>query len=236
MCTVSIVPLAGGFRLMCNRDEQHARPAALPPRHVSLDGRKVTMPLDPKGGGSWIAVTEDGLALALLNRMPSRGLAADSHFRTRGEIVMSLARSRRLDEVAAALQRIDPAAYPAFQVVAAAGAEIVTATSDGVVIEIAARPVHQPVHFTSSSLGDASAQRMRVPLFEALVVHAKDRLAGQRAFHAHRWPRCGAFSVVMCRADARTVSRSTIDVHGGSSSFAYEAIAADTSCWPSPSR
>jgi hypothetical protein len=236
MCTVSIVPLAAGFRLMCNRDEQHARPAALPPRQVSLAGRNVTMPIDPQGGGSWIAVTEDGLALALLNRMPSRGLPADRPLRTRGEIVLSLASSRRLTDVAGALRRIDPASYQAFQVVAVAGAELVTATSDGAVIEIGGRPLHQPVLFTSSSLGDASAQRMRVPLFEALVVHANDRLGGQRAFHAHRWPRCGAFSVVMCRADARTVSRSTIDVVGGSSSFAYEVITADTSCLPSPSR
>jgi hypothetical protein len=77
---------------------------------------------------------------------------------------------------------------------------------------------------------------MREPLFEAMVVHADDRLAGQHAFHAHRWPRCGAFSVVMCRADARTVSRSTIDVRGGSSSFAYEPLEPDASCLPLPSR
>jgi hypothetical protein len=71
---------------------------------------------------------------------------------------------------------------------------------------------------------------MRVPLFEAFVVHADDPLQGQREFHAHRWPRCGAFSVLMCRSDARTVSRSTIDVRAGVPSFAYEPLTLEASC------
>jgi hypothetical protein len=236
MCTVTIVPLEDGYRLMCNRDEQHTRPAALPPRRLSIDGGQATMPIDPQGGGSWIAVTDGGLTIAMLNRMPLRAPAAPGALRSRGEIVTALASSRGLDQVAAALERIEPAAYRAFQLVAVAGQEVMAATSDGAEIDIATRELRQPVIFTSSSLGDASAERMRAPLFQAMVVHAEDPLAGQRAFHAHRWPRCGAFSVVMCRADARTVSRSTIDVRGGTSTFAYEPLGPDASCSPLPSR
>ena len=80
---------------------------------------------------------------------------------------------------------------------------------------------------------DSAAERMRLPLFEALVVHVEDPLEGQRAFHAHRWPRCSTFSVLMCRSDARTVSRSTIDVRAGVPSFAYEPLDFEASCWPS---
>ena len=76
MCTVTIVPLEDGYRLMCNRDEQHTRPAALPPRRLSIDGGQATMPIDPQGGGSWIAVTDGGLTIAMLNRMPLRAPAA----------------------------------------------------------------------------------------------------------------------------------------------------------------
>ena len=236
MCTVTIVPLADGYRLMCNRDEQHSRPAALPPRRVRIDGHETTMPIDPQGGGSWIAAADGGLSVAMLNRMPPRAPAADRTLRSRGEIVASLASSRGLEEIMAALERIDPAAYRAFQLVAVAGGEVVAATSDSVGIDIVTRKLQQPVIFTSSSLGDSSAELMRVPLFQAMVVHAEDQLAGQRAFHAHRWPRCGAFSVVMCRADARTVSRSTIDVRGGTNTFVYEPLGPDASCLPSPSR
>ena len=169
-----------------------------------IDGHETTMPIDPQGGGSWIAAADGGLSVAMLNRMPPRAPAADQPLRSRGEIVASLASSRGLEEIMAALERIDPAAYRAFQLVAVAGGEVVAATSDSVGIDIVTRKLQQPVIFTSSSLGDSSAELMRVPLFQAMVVHAEDQLTGQRAFHAHRWPRCGAFSVVMCRADART--------------------------------
>jgi hypothetical protein len=236
MCTVTIVPLDDGYRLMCNRDEQHSRPAALPPRRLSAGGHEATMPIDPQGGGSWIAVADGGVAVAMLNRMPRRAPAADQTFRSRGEIVASLAWVRGLAQITAALERIDPAAYRAFQLVAVAGRELVAATSDGADIDIVTRELQKPVIFTSSSLGDSSAERMRAPLFQAMVVHADDQLAGQRAFHAHRWPRCGAFSVAMCRDDARTVSRSTIDVRGGRSTFGYEPLGPDASCSPSPSR
>jgi hypothetical protein len=74
---------------------------------------------------------------------------------------------------------------------------------------------------------------MRIPLFDALVVHAQDPVRGQREFHAHRWPRCSAFSVLMCRSDARTVSRSTIHVRAGVPSFEYEPLALDAPCWSS---
>jgi hypothetical protein len=236
MCTVTIVPLADGYRLMCNRDEHHSRPAALPPRRVSVDGHDATMPIDPQGGGSWIAAVDGGLSVAMLNRMPRRPPAANRTLRSRGEIVTSLASARGLEAVIAALERLDPAAHRAFQLVAVAGHEVVAATSDGIGIEIVGRELQQPVIFTSSSLGDSSAERMRAPLFQAMVVHVEDRVAGQRAFHAHRWPRCGAFSVVMCRSDARTVSRSTIEVRGGTSTFDYEPLGPDASCLPSPLR
>jgi hypothetical protein len=233
MCTVSIVPLAEGFRLMCNRDEQHTRPAAQPPRWVSTGRAEAIMPVDPQGGGSWIAVTAGGFAVALLNRA-SRDLPAEGQPKhSRGELVTSLVSAGGIDAFIDAVQQIDPARYRAFQLVAVAGATIVTATSDGAGIETATRSLHRPVVFTSSSLGDSAAERMRLPLFEALVVHADDPLKGQREFHAHRWPRCSTFSVLMCRSDARTVSRSTIDVRAGVASFAYEPLTLEASCWSS---
>jgi hypothetical protein len=121
-------------------------------------------------------------------------------------------------------------------VVAVAGHDVVTATSDGVRIEIGSRTLHRPVAFTSSSFGDSAAERMRLPLFDALVSHAADPLKGQQQFHAHRWPRCSTFSVLMCRDDARTVSRSTIDVRAGVASFAYEPLALEAPCWSLQSR
>ena len=234
MCTVSIVPLADGFRLMCNRDEQHTRPGALPPRWVSTDQAEALMPIDPQGGGSWIAVTTDGFTVTLLNRGSLDIPAGSQPKHSRGELVKSLVSAGGIDAFIDAVQRIDVGRYRAFQLVAVAGPTVATATSDEARIETRIRALDRPVVFTSSSLGDAAAERMRVPLFEALVVHANDPLKGQREFHAHRWPRCSTFSVLMCRSDARTVSRATIDVRAGVASLAYEPLTLEASCCSSP--
>lgn len=234
MCTVTIVPLADGFRLMCNRDEQHTRPAAQPPSWVHTSGTDALMPIDPQGGGSWIAVTGDGFTVTLLNRAMDDLPAPGEQKRSRGELVTSLVPAGGIDAFISAVRQIDPAWYRAFQLVAVAGMEVAVATSDGTGIDLTTRTLSRPVLFTSSSLGDSAAERMRLPLFEALVVHAEDPLEGQRAFHAHRWPRCSTFSVLMCRSDGRTVSRSTIDVRAGVPSFAYEPLDFEASCWPSP--
>jgi hypothetical protein len=188
------------------------------------------MPIDPQGGGSWIAVTGAGFTVTLLNRASLDMPAGSEQKRSRGELVTSLVSAGGIDPFIDAVRRIDLRQYRAFQLVAVAGPMVATATSDEARIETRIRALDRPVVFTSSSLGDAAAERMRVPLFEALVVHADDPLRGQREFHAHRWPRCSAFSVLMCRSDARTVSRATIDVRAGVASFDYEPVALETPC------
>ena len=109
MCTVTIVPLADGFRLMCNRDEQHTRPAAQPPRWVRTRRTDALMPIDPQGGGSWIAVTGDGFAVTLLNRATDDWPAEDLPRHSRGELVMSLVSAGGIEAFINAVRLIDSA-------------------------------------------------------------------------------------------------------------------------------
>jgi hypothetical protein len=80
--------------------------------------------------------------------------------------------------------------------------------------------------FTSSGLGDALVEGPRRRLFERLVLGAEDSwLDGQSRFHRHRWPGQPELSVWMERPDARTVSRSVIDVaSNGEIDFFYESL------------
>src|SRR3954464_8626826 len=89
MCTVSIVPVPDGCRLVCNRDERRTRAAAHPPRTWPTEVSWATYPRDPVSGGTWIGVNDDGLVIALLNRTATankRRVAAHS----RGSIVPAL--------------------------------------------------------------------------------------------------------------------------------------------------
>src|SRR5262249_11399645 len=67
MCTVTVVPTPGAVRLACNRDEQRTRPPALPPQVRRFGRRWAAFPVDPVGGGTWVAVNDTGLAMTVLN-------------------------------------------------------------------------------------------------------------------------------------------------------------------------
>ena len=221
MCTVSIVPREDGFRLLCNRDERRTRPAAVPPQWRIKCGVTSAYPLDPQGGGTWVAVSEQGLAIALLNRGECRSGAT----RSRGEIPLALIGADSLACTRRLLGRIDVTAYPAFRVLVAWFDRLLVGTSDGVCLSTAEYPLTHPVAFTSSSLGDREAEHVRLPLFRSLLGESRAPMAAQRAFHDHQWTACPELSVRMRRHDACTVSRTRIDVRGSRVALDYEPLA-----------
>jgi hypothetical protein len=248
MCTVSIVPIGDGFRLMCNRDERVARPVAAPPARVVVGGVDAIFPIDPQSGGTWIGVNEAGLAIALLNRTyggsayrrtsgadvvsgVSRTIGIGE--RSRGEIVPRLLAARNMSHLLDLVTTIAPILYEPFRIVAVWRHDVVIGTSDGARLDLALRHLARPVAFTSSSLGDEIAERLRLPLFDALVAPAKDPDVPQRVFHGHQWADCPAFSVRMQRMDARTVSRASVNVGCAATprqivSVEYEPLHADS--------
>ena len=60
MCTVSWFHTELGYELFFNRDEQKSRPTALEPRRFKQNNIESLMPIDPLGGGSWIATNNRG--------------------------------------------------------------------------------------------------------------------------------------------------------------------------------
>ena len=55
-----------GFRLAMNRDEKRSRARALPPEVFRIGLHRAIYPHEP-GGGTWLAVNDAGLCLALIN-------------------------------------------------------------------------------------------------------------------------------------------------------------------------
>jgi uncharacterized protein with NRDE domain len=213
MCTVTIVPHAQGFRLMCNRDEQRTRAAALPPAwqvvRAGARAARAVFPRDPQGGGTWIGANEYGLVVALLNRSGTEPPGDADARPSRGVIVRDLMSERDLDMALQRVGALNVSRYRPFHLVVAdrSGAAFASAGS------IARLRLWSPLMFTSSSLGDGAAERMRRPLFDRLMSTAADRwLEAQSAFHRHQWHTCPDLSVLMSRADAATVSRTTVDV------------------------
>src|SRR5262245_14890005 len=128
MCTVSIVPDDGGFRLMSNRDERRDRGVALQPRREALGSRHAIMPIDPVGGGSWIGGNDAGLVAAVLNRHVEPSRDARSVV-TRGLIVR---RALACDSLDAALDAVQTSnAYQPFRLVLVQHRRIALIVGDG---------------------------------------------------------------------------------------------------------
>jgi hypothetical protein len=90
MCTVTFIPAGNYFFFTSSRDEQAGRPLALFPEIYDLNGCHVLFPKDPQGGGSWIAVNENGHAGVLLNGAMKVHETEVSYKKSRGLVLLDL--------------------------------------------------------------------------------------------------------------------------------------------------
>ncbi|NBC10693.1 MAG: hypothetical protein GVY24_03030 [Planctomycetes bacterium] len=237
MCTVTIVPLIDphggrtGFRIASNRDESRRRPPAHPPQSRAFGLRRAILPIDPTGGGTWIAVNDAGLAMTLLNRNPGdmRGRAFPDR-PSRGTIIPDLLGVETLASARARVEAIAPDRYAPFRLVASDGERWFEAVSEAQRVTLRDQPLDRPVMFTSSGLGDAVVEGPRRELFEGWFGDdAGAWPAQQETFHRHRWEDRPALSVCMSRDDARSVSLTVVTVTAGGVSLTYHGAPPDES-------
>ena len=222
MCTVSVVPCGDGVRLLCNRDERRDRTPARPPKLIRCGNRTAIVPVDPDGGGSWIGVNDAGLAIALINRPAGCGSRGAE---SRGLIVTRLLRESSLEGCASATSTMDARRYQPFRLVAVQAGRALLADADGSRVCRRAFDVSQPRMLTSSSVDAAATAAFRGERFQTIVLAARgDRAAAQQQFHCQKDPERPSVSVLMSRAEARTVSRTTVDLGPRAAYFLYEPL------------
>jgi hypothetical protein len=225
MCTVTVVPIERGLRMAFNRDERHDRPPAAPPTAHQLLHCTALYPLDPLGGGTWIGVNDHGLLAALLNRTPRPESARPRHLRSRGLIVPAVLDTGGLDAALTAAANITVEDYAPFRLLIIAGLRGYVFASDGFHLSCARAKLTRPYLLTSSSLGDHIVAGPRGRLFRRMMNRDPSAwLAAQQQFHDHQWPARREISVRMERSDARTVSRTVIDVTPQEIRVLYEPV------------
>jgi hypothetical protein len=234
VCTVSVVPHDVGCRIVCNRDERRSRSTASPPTIYSVGRQRAVFPVDASSGGTWIAANDAGLVLALLNRSAGAVSQGDVAFRSRGHIVPALTRHSTLTSAIDAALALPPLEFQPFQIIGVQGSEFAILTSNRRRITIVADSLHEPILCTSSSLGDTVVEGPRGALFQRLVrATPQERWRhGQYRFHRHWWTAKPELSVLMSRPDARTVSRTTVDVSGRVVMMRYEPLDDSSSLVP----
>ncbi len=90
MCTVSFVPSHSKFIITSNRDEKLLRPSAIEPKNYLINNKNITFPKDPKAGGTWYAITQEGTVLVLLNGAQEKHQVKLPYRRSRGLIVLDV--------------------------------------------------------------------------------------------------------------------------------------------------
>ncbi len=153
--------------IAANRDELRERPSLPPGRHWP-DRPQITGGQDLLAGGSWLAVNDDGVVAAVLNRRGSLGPAAGK--RSRGELVLEALDHAEARTAAAALADLDPEAWRSFNLVIAdrLSAFWLRHAGDG---RITVRPLPEgTTMLTSGDANDVACARIRryLPLFARL--------------------------------------------------------------------
>jgi hypothetical protein len=224
MCTVTVLRLPGELlRLAVNRDELVTRAAALPPIVRRIGGRRAVMPVDPVSDGTWVAASETGVVMALLNYNPP-GWHSVAGPRSRGVIIPMLLAQETARAAAAVAMSLSPSAFGPFRLVLLDQETCAEVTSDG--HELGFR-LHdgrrQALLLTSSGLGDHLVEGPRAALFGLMLGGRRVSAEAQDAFHRHQWVDRPELSVRMRRADARTVSTTIVEVGPEGISMSYPA-------------
>ncbi len=235
MCTVSLIrPLIGSpqecsggepltLRMVVNRDELTSRRVALPPTVVRSALGWAVMPIDADGGGTWTAATDHGLVMALLNGPVGPTQASPTGLVSRGLVIPKLLGASSLEEVLERVRMLPLERFLPWRLIAADGARVLD-----VELRAGARLRHlkslQPLRMmaTSSSTRSAEASERRRQAFREIVAPVDERT--QDRFHASAFEDDSVISVTMERDDARTVSRTIVEVRASEVTMHYEPL------------
>ena len=115
--------------------------------------------------------------------------------------------------------------FAPFQLLATDGRRSLVARWDQVALRHQIGPlVDRILMLTSSGLGDHVVTARRTALLRQCIASGQPPEQTQDEFHQHVWPGEEHLSVLMSRRDARTVSRTTIDVSRSGVRLEYAPI------------
>src|SRR5437762_3718781 len=186
MCTVSFVPNDQGFYLAMNRDEKRSRSIALPPRIVTVAGCRAIFPREPNGG-TWIAVNDAGVCLALLNWHRIQRNPADE-IASRGQVTANLAGAASSNDIADVMMGMTLHNLRPFRLIPIVpGERVMTEWRWDLELLTSRRHEWERKHWFSSGFDEAIAELERARICAAVCAEpSNDGIATLR--HLHQSP------------------------------------------------
>lgn len=214
---------SGLLRVSFNRDEMRTRPPGLPPKFHTIENRNTLYPIDPQGGGAWIALNDAGLVMAILNVNPGPHYIKEMirlmpRMKSRGKIIPSLLQASTAEEALNLAKKIDLEQFFPFRLVFMDRNHHGFLRWDRTGVESGMEEWVKPIFYTSSGLGDSLVHEVREPLFQEMLANrttSPEEFAGyQDQFHQLQIYKRPHLSICMERSDARTVSHTLIEIDG----------------------
>jgi hypothetical protein len=217
MCTLTYRLTELGYQLFFNRDEQITRPQAIKPtKNITL---KAVYPIDPTGGGTWIAAHETGTSLALLNYYQAQVDSRLKNFTSRGVIIPHLLNN--INDIHTQLLAMELSTYQAFQLCvfdahlsdkANQNERAIQYIWDGVELTHSTLSIQTSLPITSSGVDFPEVYAYRKRQYIQMIDNGTAEQSHYIDYHQHQGE-SGKCSVKMHREDAKTVSFTQINVN-----------------------
>ncbi|MCO6163714.1 NRDE family protein [Flavobacterium sp. NRK F7] len=212
MCTVTYVPLASGFCITSNRDEQTTRAKALPPQEYFINNKPLTFPKDQKAGGTWFAQSATA-TLVLLNGAAEKHIPKTHYRKSRGLIVLDLIAT---EKVISAWKTISLEGIEPFTIVLYELGNLYELQWDEMTKKTQVLDVHQPYIWSSSTLYSKEIRAERAHWFAQFSAHNKPLDAEKLlAFHQFTQSENTEFGLQINRNEVlKTVSITQVHTYG----------------------
>jgi uncharacterized protein with NRDE domain len=168
MCTVTYVPVGDKIFLTSSRDERITRATALPPVVSEYRGKKLLYPTDPKSGGSWIGVNENGHAAVLLNGAFSNHAPAPAYRMSRGRIFLDIISD---DQPQVQFENIVLSGIEPFTLILLMREQVLDLRWDGIQKHLTPLNKSIPHIWSSATLYDAAATKERQNWFNDFLMN-----------------------------------------------------------------
>ncbi len=166
MCTVTFIPVNDKFIISSNRDEKNTRGRAMAPVVYSINKRKLIFPKDADGGGSWIALHENGNSAVLLNGAFENHIPSPPYLKSRGQVFLNIIASAQptkyFNEMD--LQQIEP-----FTIILLDGNHLYENRWDGKIKYFKQLNKHRPYIWSSATLYDNRVVKKREKWFASFL-------------------------------------------------------------------
>ncbi len=226
MCTVTFLPIHEGYILTSNRDEQHTRKHALPPKTYQHGLLQITYPKDQNANGTWIASKNNGETAVLLNGAIHAHIPNPPYRRSRGLVFLDLLAS---NDPVFEFENYNLFGIEPFTIIFACSNHLYECRWDGQKRSNQTLDASLPYIWSSATLYNQAISSKRKKWFENWL--EKNNLPNQQAiidFHCFTGDGDSHNDLIMNRENqVSTVSISSIMIHNREQKFTYHDLKND---------